>query len=203
MKDATATVGTSLEILAPFLPYGIDIQTNWKDGPRIGQLSSLNYHQSCVGVKLHGEDELQTLLVFELCLPVLRPFSQIAFGSKAPVFYEARNCTKELRALLEYAVGCEVDKIAYFFAERTDAGNSLNRIYLQYELSGERLDASFWSDGTALVANIPTQCLDYLRSKHFALPVNGRPLVEGVDYIAKAPAPPTPSLIQEGEVSNE
>jgi hypothetical protein len=33
--------------------------------------------------------------------------------------------------------------------------------------------------------------VDYLRRNQFALPINGRPLIEGVDYIAKTAACPT------------
>lgn len=47
-----------------------------------------------------------------------------------------------------------------------------------------------WGDGTIHVHNGPHSnqlaAYDYLRSQHFALPVNGCPLVEGVDYIRKS-----------------
>lgn len=73
MKDAQP-VGTSLEVLAAYLPYGIEVDL-LRPRPYRAKLIALGQPRNYKCLYLDGHDPA---LLLADCLPVLRPFSQLA-----------------------------------------------------------------------------------------------------------------------------
>lgn len=182
MKDAITPGGTSLEVLAPYLPYGVELM-ELKDGaPVARRWPVLTALYAASKTALLGAHEYPVPLVS--LLPVLRPFSQLC--------QPLEDGTVPAVEVAKLALGNP-----HFVASGTPAlATSGDSFRISF---GERKKpyvlimpgfSVFWVDGDDDV-NTPNNYIaivDYLRSEAFALPVNGRPLVEGVDFIAKSAA---------------
>lgn len=196
MKDAINPGGTSLEVLAPYLPYGIEIRHRLSQG--IGR------PLTAAEIQANGIFFDQTYYwPFAECLPVLRPFSALTTALEdgtVPAVEVIRACITGSDNFKDY----EFD----WTSARAELWQPAKHRLPDY------WQAKIWvpaAGGGGLSAFISNDWLfsafdrvdkwylpgyDTLRRLHFALPVNGRPLIEGVDFIPKSAAAATP--IQEG-----
>lgn len=197
MNTATAAaVGASLEVLAPYLPYGIKVEY-----PLAGNPYGETMRRTLVGID--GEMGLamlsnSTSIWAPHCIPLLRPFSQLTVPlptGEVPAVEVAKLARGQF--VNEKAVWGEPELLA-------------GRIRLEYRMprtvASHLIMQDDWSalivmgDGQQDYASNQSAIVDYLRSKHFALPINGRPLVANVDFIPLT-APSTPT--READASHE
>lgn len=207
MKTETATVGTSREVLAPYYLHKLEIEVRYADDDIVrGILHNLSTSGRYITIQFDSEQHVggkETELVqLSMCLPVLRPFSALTTALE--------DGTVPACVLAALCLGEEVDlEDPEAFLWTADEEDPEDQPWV--EVTGEDaftadgLSFSIYPDwtwyGNGLNENCaPAAAIDYLRSKGFALPVNGRPLVEGVDFIAKSAAA-TP--IQEGRESQQ
>lgn len=193
-------MGTSLEVLAPYLPFGIELaHVEYPNEDLNYQLKSLSVwpeYQIAIG---HPASSAFEWIEAKHVLPVLRPFSQLVEPLPdgtipAELLFEMafeHNYTAGLPigvpnpAYAECEFTAQIMAGGMLSAKRFGFGDCELRIYPDWQFARK-------VDGILRWAHHPSAIVDKLRSWHFALPVNGRPLVEGVDYIAKsAPATPT------------
>ena len=155
-------MSTTLEILAPYLPYGIRVASQWTDGSNntTGVLLGIDMSVESPVIWRDGEHDFRSS--YANVLPVLRSFEDL---QKETVF--SRPILKELAQLF---VGERVPIIAgpYIYADCIDEilGSVTVTISTRED---DRLECTIWSDGTGEVDGQPLQLSDYLRSKHFAV----------------------------------
>jgi hypothetical protein len=170
--------GTTLEILAPYLPYGIEVET-----PRLrGLLLGINAGQfQCPVETRQPEKDAGGILCglwnydFKDITPVLRPFADL--GNQANRFRTnaaAHAAMMELAAALN---GCDVVEIA---DAGYSVGHSRERIWLDYQNDdGDLCSGEVWDNGAALDANNePIQMADWLRRHHFAVGLEPHQFIE-------------------------
>jgi hypothetical protein len=160
---AELIMSTTLEILAPYLPYGIEVEVGLDEGEcerkQLQSITQDGYPRS----RKYGREEAELLSDM---LPVLYPFSVL--GNQANVFrtdHAAHAAIMELAAALN---GCDVVEIA---CAGYSAGHGRERIWLEYQNDdGDLCEAEVWDNGAALDANKePIQMADWLRKRHFAV----------------------------------
>jgi len=198
--------GTTLEILAPYLPYGIEVE--WEGGGKkkratvrgIDNVFRHARHRLVPVVHLVHGDQPAGALSPEWCLPVLRPFSALVTPLEDGTV-PARRIAEMALEVPDWLDQPELnwDKLTAIVDEDDQGLEHLIVTVPEVARLAQPVMLYMWTDGTVHVHNGPhgnqLAIFDQLRAWHFALPVNGRPLVEGVDYIAKdAPAAASPTL---------
>jgi hypothetical protein len=176
MATTPVTNGTTLEVLAPYLPYGIEIQvkTGWGGGLDVmtGTFAGLNPRErDPVKLEMFNQGGIKTFFSdWELanCLPILRPFSALTTplpdGSIPAVEVAKRMVTRFGRETVDWTSATVYWNNGIACVDFRDGGE----LFIWPDLRGLEIEA-----------------IDYLRSKHFALSVNGCPLLEEIDFIAK------------------
>jgi hypothetical protein len=189
-------MATTLEILAPYLPYGIACEY-----PLAGNPYGETMRRTLVGLNSEtGVASLsnETTIWAGACKPVLRPFNQLCTPLEdgtvpAELLFEIafeHNYTAGLPIgvpnpeYAECAFTAQIMAGGMLSVKRFGFGDCELRIYSDWQFARS-------VDGILRWAHHPSAMVDKLRGWHFALPVNGRPLVEGVDYIAKGVSAPT------------
>lgn len=203
MLTRDTTQGTTLEILAPYLPYGIEVEV--KDVRREGHLvlGTELVRGVLIGITndpLEREGRQKQEVAYspyekrwlwrwaypEMITPVLRPFSALVTpleDGTIPALIVAAlampevTCVKAViinKGFGQYHCVCLGEQGQHYYAIHRNNFESVRGSQVKNRLDGHLTDK--------------------LRQMHFALPVNGRPLIEGVDYIAKSPAPTTATI---------
>lgn len=81
--NTVTTTGTTLEILAPYLPYGIEVEVEYADVPpkEVGRLASLSLNGPSAQVHFreprHASGFVSVVCGLHEMKPVLRPFSAL------------------------------------------------------------------------------------------------------------------------------
>jgi len=172
MKDATAAaVGTSLEVLAPYLPYGIQLAINIyePEEPQLrGELIVLDADGSC-SVRYRG-CSTNSAVLFGEALPVLRPFSQLV----EPLPDGTPLVDKLAEILFGDALepNCELGAGFDWFGNYVATANGV----LLFSIS------LYWHIQCANDLPAGFEAYDYLRSQHFAVGLQSSqflPLVGG------------------------
>lgn len=181
-------MGTTLEILAPYLPYGISLMTPKGEAKLLGLNSG--FFQCPVETELLApEPPTESLLSgrynwdYEDVTLLLRPFrsltTKLADGTVAAV---------EVAKLLLASVTDALDW------NNATTNEDEDRIEVQVPVRGQYpWLLHIQSDATITCYNnvgiekevVGLTAYDYLRRNLFALPIGGQPLQEGTDYIAK------------------
>jgi hypothetical protein len=168
--------GTSLEVLAPYLPYGIEVENKYAGR---GTLAGLHTKGALALYPRVKEPEMSA---YPNLLPVLLPFSALCTpleDDTVPAVEVAK-----LASGWRESMGCPEPKVMF-----STFGNP---VFVQVDSEHVRIYESGHVEYRDSDKHYPVYnqaaIVDYFRSKHFALPVNGRTLFEGVDYIAKQPA---------------
>jgi len=175
----TTTQGTSLEILAPYLPYGIEIQNSQGKRSRLIRLDINDRAESIVVEAGYVGDP-------SLALPVLRPFSHLC--------HQLPDGTVPACVLAQLVVADDVllqDATAVLddgdYDEDTDTEYAPDAIYVSAkdEFTGERVEVTIYSDWSCdQITYAPAAYINYLRSQHFAVGLEPHQYVEKT-----APAP--------------
>jgi len=199
MSQTPQQQGTTLQILAPYLPYGIEVE--WESGNKKKRAT-----MSCLGhswryspprivptVDLVRDNQPVGILLVTWCLPVLRPFPQLC--EPLP------DGTVPAVEVAKILIGGSDEEYTYetcklpFTKGITVLAHIDDELVYQLDLQP---DWDWWLSDLLAQANHeeitvrhPAEAIDYLRSQHFALPVNGRPLLEGIDFIPKSVSGPT------------
>lgn len=179
--------GTTLEVFQHYLAAGIDVQ-----GPHAqGRLVELSLRNNWLVIEEPRPGRpCEWFFSPSHCKPILRPFSALC----EPL----EDGTVPAVEVAKLALGGEANEIDWAEVEARPTNAD----------STQAIDIVDTSDGlyhwvlVSISNTFDTDCdgnftvnhatvTDYLRSQHFALPVNGRPLLEGVDFIAKSSARPT------------
>ncbi len=173
-------MGTTIEILAPYLPYGIEIQhQGWGGRHVLTGLVTGEYAEGAAQAKGAGDVRLGYVL------PVLYDFSDLCTtlpDGTVPAVEVAR-----------LALGGEAEDIDWNTVKARPTNEEGTQSIDVVSIDGE--DDYEWSlvtisntfdtdcDGNFTVNHVAI--IDYLRRNLFALPVNGKLLAEGVDFIRK------------------
>jgi hypothetical protein len=191
LKEEAAPAGTTLEILAPYLPYGIEVETQ-RDGR--GTLRWLSEDAAKVELSRFEPNPMRWRFLLEI-KPVLRPFSHLATplpDGTVPAVEVARLAVG-LRLKSHRPEQWSWSSVQARFYKR----HKTNQPYLSifYPLSSGMMSPILevtedWvftqSNDCGFDAAV---LLDYLRSQHFAVGL------EPHQFIAKAAAP---IIVQEG-----
>lgn len=196
MNTATAAaVGTSLEVLAPYLPYKIEVENIRQNG-----FTKQGTRHLLVGLDCTDDFPIKAGSMCykpEGVLPVLRDFSQLTVPlptGEVP----ARRIAEMALEVPDWLDQPELDwsKLTAVVDEDDQGLEHLIITVPEVERLAEPIMLYMWMDGTVHVHNGPhgnqLAIFDQMRAWHFALPVNGRPLVANVDFIPfTAPSTPT------------
>jgi len=192
--------GTTPEILAPYSAHKPEMALVEAPNDLLGKgyyLRAITDFEAPNQVAIgHRATDSFEWYPFDMVLPVLKPFSAILQDRVTGVSYLEGAALLALPHAAFLGNGCHIALVdAPWMNERC--------AFLTLELSGTSFSAhdGKWyaslGDDFELRMRTPgghyqqghhLSVLDYLRSQHFALPVNGRPLIEGVDFIAKTSA---------------
>jgi hypothetical protein len=185
-----ATPATSVAVLAPYLAHEIEVEIHSPIMPvTSGVLTGLRLHPArhcwLADVRYEG---LHVDWPWPLTnmLPRLRPFSSLVLplpSGEVPAVEVAKLLANDWAAQYSYTL-------------ETVAGNRISVALWQWDAEhGETLlgiisilaDWNFYLDDEGDIMHFENviEAYDYLRANHFALPINGRPLVEGIDYLPK------------------
>jgi hypothetical protein len=199
MLTREETAGTNLALLQAYPLGTLEVLVSFDHRQPsmrgvVGLLIGLrNEDNEQIGTVMTGseaaDDLCRTGVPVSLLKPILRPFSQLCTPledgtipavevAKMILDLNDQHCEDWYLGSLDATL--DLDGFIGDCVVFDSAGSILLTIYNDWLIG---------ADDTL----VPVEAYDCLRSKHFALPVNGRPLVEGVDYIAKAPASPSPS----------
>lgn len=216
MSQTPQQQGTTLEVLAPYLPYGIEVEVS-----DAYEMPSMIIRNVLVGIDENEGDFPAPLVIANYSkngrlgkmwlptkwvLPVLKPFSSLTEPLEDGTVPAAIELAKALTYYPDPAEDGEAPQPDWKTAHCFLDGDKIEVVWDEYEPGegGEEytqqftIDGAYWSghwhseDG-----NEPAgpAMIDWLRRHHFAAPVNGRPLLEGIDFIAAA------STIEKGEGS--
>lgn len=198
--------GTSPEILQHYLAAGIDVQGVYRAFPGhpglrlIGKLKGIDMRFDGSPVILEitpasGVPAYATSLRFTDCLPVLRPFSFLTLplpSGEVPIVeiaklalnnnYEPTRRMYQLYDFKRARVPSPYPKEAYAYIDHRKLESKTIKVDADFNVTVSNA-VSIRGVNTYNQAAI----IDYLRRNHFALPVNGKPLVAGVDYIPLQP----------------
>jgi hypothetical protein len=172
MATTPETSGTSPEILQHYLTAGIPIRN-----------TRFNLERKLEINCLHPEGLLfESMWKWEYadCLPVLKPFAAL---------------TTPLPDGTVPAV--EIIKMWGLYSNPESEARTQEMVLAI--LQGKEI--GYYSMSAEITFDDVANAIDYLRSKHFALPIAGRPLIEGKDYIAKDPAPASTTIQEPTQIS--
>lgn len=180
----TAKTGTSPEVLQHYLTAGIDCQliVSQLVGYEAGERSKMVSLNAAFPKARLDFDGARPWINTADMLPVLLPFSALATPLSDGTGKEVVPAVEVAKQILDLTPEhCEEEFLSGLRAEMDWIGDC-------QVLDGEGASLC-WIYGDYLVsakdAMTPPSIYDYLRSLHFALPVAGRPLVEGVDFVAR------------------
>lgn len=185
-----------MEVLAMYQLYGLEIEyehevriasllyRKQKDrGILIGLSRDMTSEDEClqdmVSISLHADRNKWLHVLPAFIKPILRPWEDLLKelpNGDVPALIVAKmlwNLTDEQFKQLTSSVTANNSIIAMH-----TAGGYQSRITNTWEFYQMEY-------GLIKASNRAVEIVDYLRRNHFALPVNGRQLVEGVDYIRK------------------
>lgn len=185
MLARDTTQGTTLEILAPYLPYKVEMA--WVEAPNdmlghgyyLRSLSDFEGHE--VAISNRASRESFDWYPYSMVLPVLRPFSQLC----TPL--EDGTIPACQLANLIYA-GSEDPITDAEFKDVSAGFGHFNELVVTVDGAGIMCIYSDWLIDTYGNCMVPPAAYDYLRSLHFA--VN----LEPHQYIAKSPDPTTATI---------
>lgn len=172
-------MGTTIEILAPYLPYSIEVEHNADVFGGRGRevLEGLNAFNGWAALSKSGgcppKNFLPVLWAFpDLCTPLedgTTPAIEVA-----KLAFDLADATQNVRDKFDAAqVSWQIDGALFI-----KVGGAGFRIKPNWNVS-------FYVNGHHHSPENQAAIIDYLRSKHFATPVNGKPLIEGIDFIRK------------------
>lgn len=205
--STTTTTGTTLEILDAF-PAGLEVQYTEEERLNGVFVARRLYRAIVIGYThdpLEDEREPTTQIAISLLsdrskwrwvqpskfLPVLRPFSALLEplpDGSIVALVVASFLVNDWAAQYRYVArktplnGVSVDVFEQCGDMDDEQQVSVVNLYDDWNWDVLRIEGE---EKMQAVAYNPSTAIDYLRRNHFALPVNGRPLVEGVDFIAK------------------
>jgi hypothetical protein len=206
MLTREETAGTSLEVLAPYLPYKVEMA--WSEAPYdmlgmgyyLRSLSDFEGHE--VAISHRASRESFDWYSYKSVLPVLRPFSALCTpleDGTVPAVEVALMCW-----------GIQSKGTRHFsgdYKARSLSGGNLIEVtnhqgtfrasmYHNANESSEEYRWSFWrtEEGAAKPAWNQHGVIDYLRSKHFAVGLAPHQFIEA----SPSPSAPTTREKEEG-----
>ncbi len=184
----TTPAGTSLEVLAPYFPYGLTVQNIHNS--KCGLVTCLD--TECANVRISERN--YAAWRFASILPLLRPFSQLTEplpDGTVPAVEVAKILLAHQHDVLDHryeaaSVRARESKRALRWIEVTVPGRNDNldvSIYSDYSLENE--DRGVDTADVLAVA-------DYLRSKHFAINLQAHQYLPAPTQGPQTPQTPPP-----------
>jgi hypothetical protein len=196
-------VGTSLEVLAPYLPYGVSVQGPFPGSEYPGttrKLLGLSSDEQGGIIETENAAGFKDYSYLHFFWPVLRPFSQLCTpleDGTVPAVEVAKLLLNDWAKEYSYRIVGSKSATAQNFTVHVfkwkPAIGEVLAFRLSFLLDWNWLLRVKWEETIHHLENI-AQAIDYLRSKHFAVGLAAHQFIEA----SPSPSAPTTREKEEG-----